>query len=31
MEAICNEVLPPGMAFEWTEINYMQIDAAKNV
>ena len=31
MEAICNEMLPPGMAFEWTEINYMQIDAAKNV
>jgi multidrug efflux pump len=31
MEAICNEILPPGMAFEWTEINYMQIDAAKNI
>ncbi|HEX3315332.1 MAG TPA: efflux RND transporter permease subunit, partial [Gemmataceae bacterium] len=31
MEAICNDVLPPGMAFEWTEINYMQIDAAKNI
>jgi multidrug efflux pump len=31
MEAICNAVLPPGMAFEWTEINYMQIDAAKNI
>jgi multidrug efflux pump len=31
MEKLCNEVLPPGMAFEWTEINYMQIDAAKNV
>src|SRR5207248_8376249 len=31
MELICNEVLPPGMAFEWTEINYMQIDAAKNI
>ena len=31
MEAICNELLPPGMAFEWTEINYMQIDAAKNI
>ena len=26
-----HEVLPPGMAFEWTEINYMQIDAAKNI
>src|SRR5207244_248311 len=23
--------LPPGMAFEWTEINYMQILAANNV
>ncbi len=31
MERICNEVLPPGMAFEWTEINYMEVDAAKNV
>src|SRR5947209_5144409 len=30
MERICREVLPPGMAFEWTEINYMQLDAAKN-
>jgi multidrug efflux pump len=31
MERLCHEVLPPGMAFEWTEINYMQIDAAKNI
>jgi multidrug efflux pump len=31
MEAICDDLLPPGMAFEWTEINYMQIDAAKNI
>src|SRR4051794_15184283 len=31
MERICNETLAPGMAFEWTEINYMQIDAAKNI
>ncbi len=31
MEALCNELLPPGMAFEWTEINYMQIDAANNI
>src|SRR5213082_2132878 len=31
MERICKEVLPEGMAFEWTEINYMQIDAAKNI
>jgi multidrug efflux pump len=30
MERICNEVLPTGMAFEWTEINYLQIDAAQN-
>ena len=26
-----DQTLPPGMAYEWTEINYMQIDAAKNV
>src|SRR5207237_7007009 len=31
MERLCAEVLPPGMAFEWTEINYIQIDAAQNV
>jgi multidrug efflux pump len=31
MEALCREILPPGMAFEWTEINYMQIDASKNI
>jgi multidrug efflux pump len=31
MERLCKEVLPPGMAFEWTEINYMQIDASKNI
>jgi multidrug efflux pump len=31
MEKICNEVLPPGMAFEWTEINFMEVDAAKNI
>jgi multidrug efflux pump len=31
MERICNEVLSPGFAFEWTEINYMQIDASKNI
>src|SRR5439155_9880414 len=31
MERLCKEVLPPGMAFEWTEINYMQVDAAKNI
>jgi multidrug efflux pump len=31
MERICAEVLRPGMAFEWTEINYMQVDAAKNI
>jgi multidrug efflux pump len=31
MERICNEVLSPGMAFEWSEINYMQIDASKNI
>ncbi|HZY87690.1 MAG TPA: efflux RND transporter permease subunit [Gemmataceae bacterium] len=31
MERLCAEVLSPGMGFEWTEINYMQIDAGKNV
>lgn len=31
MERLCNEVLPPGMVFEWSEINYMQIDAANNI
>jgi multidrug efflux pump len=31
MERICAEVLSPGMAFEWTEINYMQVDASKNI
>ncbi len=31
MEALCNELLPQGMEFEWTEINYMQIDAANNI
>jgi multidrug efflux pump len=31
MERLCREVLPQGMAFEWTEINYLQVDAEKNV
>src|SRR5438309_6809621 len=31
MERICREVLPPGMAFEWSEINFMEVDAAKNI
>ncbi len=31
MERLFREVRMPGMAFEWTEINYMQIDAAKNI
>jgi len=31
MEALCKEILSPGMAFEWTEINYMQILADENV
>jgi multidrug efflux pump len=30
MERLCAEVLPRGMAFEWTEINYMQVLAARN-
>ncbi|HYT91735.1 MAG TPA: efflux RND transporter permease subunit [Gemmataceae bacterium] len=31
MERLCAEVLPPGMAYEWTEINYMQILASQNL
>jgi multidrug efflux pump len=31
MERICKEVLPPGMAYEWTEINYLEVDASKNI
>jgi multidrug efflux pump len=31
MERLCHEVLSPGMAFEWTEINYMQVLASQNV
>jgi multidrug efflux pump len=31
MERLFREVQIPGMAYEWTEINYMQIDAAKNI
>jgi multidrug efflux pump len=31
MERIFHEVQTPGMAFEWTEINYMQILAGKNI
>jgi multidrug efflux pump subunit AcrB len=31
MERICHEVLSNGMAFEWTEINYMEVDARKNI
>jgi multidrug efflux pump len=31
MERLCHEVLSPGMGFEWTEINYMQVLADKNL
>src|SRR5262249_51020289 len=31
MEKICAEVLAPGMAYEWTEINYLEVDAEKNI
>src|SRR5438067_4072632 len=31
MERLCHEVLSPGMAFEWTEINYLQVYASKNI
>ena len=30
-DASADEILPPGIAFEWTEINYMQLDAGKNI
>ena len=30
MERLATQNLPKGMAYEWTEINYIQIDAAKN-
>jgi multidrug efflux pump subunit AcrB len=31
MKDLADQTLSPGMAFEWTEINWIQIDAAKNV
>jgi multidrug efflux pump len=31
MEQICHEVLSQGMAFEWSEINFMEVDAANNI
>src|SRR5262249_16915287 len=31
MEAICEEERPASMAYDWTEITYMQIDAGKNI
>jgi multidrug efflux pump len=31
MERICAEVLPPGMTSEWTEINYLEVEAGKNI
>src|SRR5262249_17366312 len=31
MEQMCTDDLAQQMGFEWTEINYIQIDAAKNV
>jgi multidrug efflux pump len=31
MERLCDEVLTGGMAYEWTEINYMQIQASRNI
>ena len=31
MERLARQVLPQGMNFEWTEINFIQVDAAKNV
>ncbi len=31
MEDLADQNLPKSMSYEWTEINYIQIDAAKNV
>ncbi len=31
MEKLANRVLPQGMSYEWTEINYIQVDAEKNI
>src|SRR5262249_4933530 len=31
MQRLADRTLPRSMAYEWTEINYIQIDAAKNV
>ncbi len=31
MERLARQVLPQGMNYEWTEINFIQVDAAKNV
>jgi multidrug efflux pump len=31
MERLADKTLGPAMAYEWTEINFIQIDAAKNV
>jgi multidrug efflux pump len=31
MQRLCEKVLPPSMAYEWTEINYIQVDASKNI
>jgi multidrug efflux pump len=31
MQRLADKVLPKSMAYEWTEINFIQIDASKNV
>jgi multidrug efflux pump len=31
MEKLCEDSLPKAMAYEWTEINFIQIDAARNI
>ena len=31
MERLAKQTLPQGMSYEWTEINFIQVDAAKNV
>jgi multidrug efflux pump len=31
VERLCEETLPASMGYEWTEINFIQIDAARNL
>jgi multidrug efflux pump len=31
MQRLCEKLRPQSMGYEWTEINYIQVDAAKNI